>query len=113
MRISRKDFVESDERCTFVAELLKNLYNMATVPSSYDAPVQNVSSVDALWALIQSQTRSVRQALTERLFASDAAMAEKIVLKNSIEQGWAQVKKMAQNPEEGLTLEEFLNELKS
>ena len=86
---------------------------MATITSPYNAPIQDVSSVDALWALIQSQSRSVRQTLTERLFASDAAMAEKIMLKNSIEQGWTQVKKMMQNPEEGPTLDEFLHELKA
>ena len=86
---------------------------MATITSSYNTSVQSVSSVDALWALIQSQTRSVRQTLTERLFASDTVMAEKIVLKNSIEQGWAQVKKMMQNPDEGQTFDEFLQELKS
>ena len=86
---------------------------MATITSPYNAPIQDVSSVDALWALIKSQSRSVRQTLTERLFASDAAMAEKIMLKNSIEQGWTQGKKMMQNPEEGPTLDEFLHELKA
>lgn len=34
------------------------------------------------------------------------------MLKNSIEQGWAQVKKMAQHPKEGITLDELLHELK-
>ncbi len=86
---------------------------MATITPSYNTSEQNISSVDALWALIQSQTRSVRQTLTERLFASDTAMAEKIVLRNSIEKGWAQVKKMMHNPEEGPTFDEFLQELKS
>lgn len=30
---------------------------------------QNISKVDALWVLIQSQTKAVRKALTERLLA--------------------------------------------
>ena len=30
---------------------------------------QDISKVDALWVLIQSQTKSVRKALTERLLA--------------------------------------------
>ena len=30
---------------------------------------QNISTVDALWVLIQSQTKAVRKALTERLLA--------------------------------------------
>lgn len=41
------------------------------------------------------------------------ALAEKIVLRNSIEQGWKQVKEMAQNPESGMALEDLLNELKA
>ena len=31
---------------------------------------QNISKADALWVLIQSQTKAVRKALTERLLAS-------------------------------------------
>lgn len=30
---------------------------------------QNISTIDALWVLIQSQTKTVRNALTERLLA--------------------------------------------
>ena len=30
---------------------------------------QNISKADALWVLIQSQTKAVRKALTERLLA--------------------------------------------
>lgn len=30
---------------------------------------QNISTIDALWVLIQSQTKAVRKALTERLLA--------------------------------------------
>ena len=86
---------------------------MATTIPSYSVPVQNISSVDALWALIQSQKRGVQQALTERLCALDTTLAEKIVLKNSIERGWEQVKEMAKNPEAGMTLEDLLNGMKS
>ena len=33
---------------------------------------QNISKADALWVLIQSQTKAVRKALTERLLAEQS-----------------------------------------
>ena len=87
--------------------------NMATTFSSYSPIVQNVSSADALWVLIQNQKPDVRRVLTERLCESDVSLAEKIVLKKSIERGWNQVKKMAQSPEGGYTLDDLIHELNS
>ena len=37
---------------------------------------QNISKADALWVLIQSQTKAVRKALTERLLALTRAFNE-------------------------------------
>ena len=36
---------------------------------------QNISKADALWVLIQSQTKAVRKALTERLLADSLTRA--------------------------------------
>ena len=42
---------------------------------------QNISKADALWVLIQSQTKAVRKALTERLLAeqSQSCMPERFI----------------------------------
>ena len=48
---------------------------------------QNISTVDALWALIQSQTKAVRKALTERLLAEQSqtkAKAQQQMVKDSL-----------------------------
>lgn len=43
--------------------------------STFQSSVE-ISPVDALWALIQSQTSSVRKALTERLVAQQETVAQ-------------------------------------
>ena len=48
---------------------------------------QNISTVDALWVLIQSQTKAVRKALTERLLAERSqtkAKAQQQMVKESL-----------------------------
>lgn len=48
---------------------------------------QNISKVDALWVLIQSQTKAVRKALTERLLAERTqakAQAQQKMVKDSL-----------------------------
>ena len=48
---------------------------------------QNISTVDALWVLIQSQTKAVRKALTERLLAERSqtkAKAQQQMVKDSL-----------------------------
>jgi hypothetical protein len=48
---------------------------------------QNISKVDALWVLIQSQTKAVRKALTERLLAERSqtkAKAQQQMVKDSL-----------------------------
>ena len=44
-----------------------------------------ISTVDALWVLIQSQTKSVRKALTKRLLAEqDKTKVQKAMVKDSL-----------------------------
>ena len=48
---------------------------------------QNISTVDALWVPIQSQTKAVRKALTERLLAERSqakAKAQQQMVKESL-----------------------------
>jgi len=55
--------------------------------TSVSSQSQNISTVDALWALIQSQTKAVRKALTERLLAERSqtkAKAQKKMVKESL-----------------------------
>ena len=54
---------------------------IATIPSQ---PTE-ISTVDALWTLIQSQKKTVRKALTKRLLAEDAkTKAQKAMVKESL-----------------------------
>ena len=41
----------------------------------------NISKVDALWVLIQSQTKAVRKALTERLLAENLSVKKEVAMK--------------------------------
>ena len=83
---------------------------MKTLSSSTIA-AQSVSSTDALWALIQQQSKNTRRALAERLLSSDLEMGEQLLLKASIERGWEQVKSMQQTDRHMDTLQDFINEL--
>ena len=52
---------------------------------------QNISTVDALWVLIQSQTKAVRKALIESLLAERSqtkAQAQQYMVKDSLERAF-------------------------
>lgn len=72
---------------------------------------QGISSVDALWALIQQQSKNTRRTLVERLLSSDIEMGEQLLLKASIERGWEQVKAMQQTDSYTETLQDLINDL--
>lgn len=57
---------------------------MSTISSTISTPVPYVSPVDALWALIQSQTKTVRKALAKRMLEEDAAKAQQKMVKESL-----------------------------
>ena len=57
---------------------------MSTISSTISNPVPYVSPVDALWALIQSQTKTVRKALAKRILEEDAAKAQQKMVKESL-----------------------------
>ena len=73
--------------------------------------VKNVSSADALWTLIQKQSKNTRRTLIERLLSSDLEMGEQLLLKASIERGWEQVKAMCQTEHNAGNLQDLINEL--
>ena len=73
--------------------------------------VKNVSSADALWTLIQKQSKNTRRTLIERLLYSDLEMGEQLLLKASIERGWEQVKAMRQTEHNAGNLQDLINEL--
>ena len=83
---------------------------MAILTRSTTVPT-GVSSADALWALIQKQSKTTRRALAERLILSDFEMSERLLLKASIERGWQQVKSMQQTDQHSGTLQDLINEL--
>ena len=70
-----------------------------------------VSPTDALWALIQKQSKNTRRTLIERLLFSDLEMGEQLLLKASIERGWEQVKAMHQTGQNVGNLQDLINEL--
>lgn len=54
---------------------------IATIPPQ----ANEISTVDALWVLIQGQTKAVRKALAERLFAEqDMTKAQQTMVKDSL-----------------------------
>jgi ATP-dependent DNA ligase len=54
---------------------------MTTIPSQ----TSEISTVDALWVLIQGQTKAVRKALTKRLLAEqDKTKVQKAMVKESL-----------------------------
>ncbi len=54
---------------------------ITTIPSQ----TSEMTTVDALWVLIQSQTKSVRKALTERLLAEqDKTKVQKTMVRESL-----------------------------
>lgn len=46
---------------------------MNTLNSTLSSPTTDISPVDALWVLIQGQTKAVRKALTKRLLEEEQA----------------------------------------
>lgn len=87
---------------------------MATMTSISD---QSISTIDALWALIQSQKSSVRKALLKRfmeteLYADETARQQAYIC-NTIEKGW---KEVLASKKEGKILksaDDLLSELKT
>lgn len=58
---------------------------MNTVTPSISNRMTEISPVDALWVLIQSQTKTVRKALTKRLLEEDSAVrAQQKMVKKSL-----------------------------
>jgi len=84
---------------------------MATTVSNINNQSLAVSSAEALWALIQLQTKDTRRYLIERLMLNDSETAEQILLSNSIRRGWNQVKQMRQEGKNHGTLQDLINEL--
>ena len=85
---------------------------METATLSQPNNYPGVSSVDALWALIIRQPKSIRKTLTERLLTADIEVAEQLLLKASIEKGWQQVKAMQQNEAPSDSLQDLIDELR-
>lgn len=53
--------------------------------STLPPQTNEISTVDALWVLIQGQTKAVRKALTERLLAEqDKTKAQKAMVRDSL-----------------------------
>ena len=58
---------------------------MNTVTPSISNRMTEISPVNALWVLIQSQTKAVRKALTKRLLEEDSAVrAQQKMVKKSL-----------------------------
>lgn len=79
-----------------------------TIPTT---ATMSVSAADALWTLIQKQSKSTRRTIAERLLVSDLEMGEQLLLKASIERGWQQVKSMQQTGLHSGTLQDLINGL--
>lgn len=62
---------------------------MNTVSPTISRPMTDISPVDALWVLIQKQTKAVRKALVKRLLEEESATkAQQKMLKQSLTQAF-------------------------
>ena len=78
---------------------------------------QTVSTIDALWALIQSQKSSVRKALFKRfmeteLYADETARQQAYIC-NTIEKGWKEVQTSEKEGKILKSADDLLSELKT
>ncbi len=58
--------------------------NMNTIAPTISNSITDVSLVDALWTLIQSQTKSVRKALAKRILEENTTKAQQKMVKESL-----------------------------
>ena len=77
--------VVSQIMCNFAAYKQYKEANMNTSYPTTSQQIVEVSPVDALWTLIQSQTKSVRKALAKRILAEEEkTKAQKKMVKESL-----------------------------
>ena len=78
---------------------------------------QSISTVDALWALIQNQKQSVRKALMKRLMETemyaDETARQQAYICNTIEKGWKDVTSSMQDGRPLKSADDLLNELQT
>lgn len=78
---------------------------------------QSISTVDALWTLIQNQKQSVRKALVKRLMETemyaDETARQQAYICNTIEKGWKEVKNSMKEGRSLKSADELLAELKT
>ncbi len=78
---------------------------------------QSISTIDALWTLIQSQKVGVRKALLKRfmeddMYAADIARQQAYIC-NTIEKGWKDVQTSIQNGKPLKSADDLLSELRA
>lgn len=78
---------------------------------------QSVSTIDALWTLIQSQKVSVRKALLKRFMEADMYADEtsrqQAYICSTIEKGWKEVQASAKNGKPLKSADDLLSELRA
>ena len=78
---------------------------------------QPISTIDALWALIQSQKVGVRKALLKRfmedeMYADDISRQQAYIC-NTIEKGWKDIQTSIQDGKPLKSADDLLSELRS
>ena len=85
--------------------------------TSINLSEQSISTVDALWALIQNQKQSVRRALVKRLMETemyaDETARQQAYICNTIEKGWKEVKTSMEEGRSLRSADDLLAELKT
>lgn len=79
--------------------------------------IQSISTIDALWALIQSQKQSVRKALVKRLMETemyaDETVRQQAYICHTIEKGWSEIKASGQDSRSLKSADDLLAELRT
>ena len=78
---------------------------------------QPISTIDALWTLIQSQKLSVRKALLKRFMEdeiyADETSRQQAYICNTIEKGWKEVKTSIRDGKSLKSADDLLSELRT
>lgn len=87
------------------------------MPTTINLSNQSISTIDALWTLIQSQKQSVRKALLKRFMETemyaDETVRQQAYICNTIEKGWKEVKSSMKEGRSLKSADDLLTELKT
>ena len=97
--------------------MYKICIKLEIMATTINPSIQSISTIDALWALIQSQKQSVRKALVKRLMETemyaDETARQQAYICHTIEKGWSEIKASGQDSRSLKSADDLLAELRT